>query len=94
MISFPFPINRVIHFTPVPNSDHSLPDPLASNSRRVLAPGAKSTASPFNRPSGVRHDVVARARVLAADPTYPSPAIIRQIAGQILIEADAVTPEI
>ena len=36
----------------------------------------------------VRPDVVARASALAADPNYPSPAIMKNIAGQILAAPD------
>ncbi len=36
----------------------------------------------------VRPEVVARGRALAADPAYPSPAIVRQISQQILNSPD------
>ena len=36
----------------------------------------------------VRPDVVARGRLLAADPSYPSPAILRQVAQVILHSPD------
>jgi hypothetical protein len=36
----------------------------------------------------VRAEVVARARVLAADPTYPSPEILRQVGEAILRSPD------
>jgi hypothetical protein len=37
----------------------------------------------------VRADVVARAQKLAADPNYPGPDVLRDIAGQILASRDA-----
>jgi len=36
----------------------------------------------------VRPDVVARGQALAADPSYPSPAIITQVAGMIANSPD------
>lgn len=36
----------------------------------------------------VRPEVVARARALAADPSYPSPAILRQVGEAILNSTD------
>ena len=36
----------------------------------------------------IRAEVVARARALAADPSYPSPAILRQVGAAILGSPD------
>jgi hypothetical protein len=36
----------------------------------------------------IRPDVVERARALAADPSYPSAAIMKSVAGQILASPD------
>ena len=36
----------------------------------------------------IRPDVVARARLLAADPNYPPMAVIQKVAGQILAAPD------
>jgi len=36
----------------------------------------------------IRPEVVARARALAADPSYPSQAILQKVAGQILAAPD------
>jgi hypothetical protein len=36
----------------------------------------------------IRPEVVARAQLLAADPSYPSPDILRQVAGTILRSPD------
>lgn len=36
----------------------------------------------------IRPEVVARARALAADPDYPSPRVIQQVARQILAAPD------
>ncbi len=36
----------------------------------------------------IRPEVVARARLLAADPNYPSPAVMKSVASQILASPD------
>jgi hypothetical protein len=41
----------------------------------------------------IRPDVVARARVLAADPSYPSPAVLRQV-GQVILGSPDPTEEV
>jgi hypothetical protein len=46
-----------------------------------------------NQP-GIRSDVVARARLLAADPNYPPVAVIRQIAYRILAAPDLSEEEV
>jgi hypothetical protein len=57
------------------------PDQISTESAAVL----KSALS--SQPE-IRPDVVARAKELAADPSYPSAAIIKNVAGQILGSPD------
>ncbi len=57
------------------------PDRLSTDSAATLR--AQLAAQPEVRP-----DVVARARVLAADPNYPSATVIQKIAAQILASPD------
>jgi hypothetical protein len=40
----------------------------------------------------IRPEMVARGQTLAADPDYPSPAVIRQISGLIVNSQDASEP--
>lgn len=87
MSSSTFSTNRVMHFQSGPHADKPLPEPLAPRSRPIsLKSGAKSQS--FDRQSGIRPEIVARARALAADPHYPPLAIIRHIAQGILVSAD------
>ncbi len=44
--------------------------------------------SALQQQPAVRPEVVARARALAADPSYPSPAILRQVGETILNSPD------
>lgn len=47
----------------------------------------------LERQPEIRPEVVARARALAADPSYPPPATIRAIAQQILAAPDPTEAE-
>jgi hypothetical protein len=42
----------------------------------------------MNRQPEIRPEVLERAKALAADPAYPSPAIMRDVARQILGSPD------
>jgi hypothetical protein len=53
------------------------PDQISTESAAVLKAALSSQPE-------IRPDVVARAKELASDPSYPSAAIIRNVAGQIL----------
>jgi hypothetical protein len=57
------------------------PDQISTESAAFLK------ASLSSQPE-VRPDVVARAKELAADPNYPSAAIMKNVAGQILGSPD------
>lgn len=41
---------------------------------------------------GIRDEVVARARALAADPSYPSKQVLHKVAEQILCSGDLLEP--
>ena len=84
---------------PSNSSDH----PLRSASRRVVNTVRDKPSRPSNRVSitnlsflraelkrqpEIRPEVVARARMLAADPNYPSMATLRVVAQQILASPD------
>jgi hypothetical protein len=57
------------------------PDLLSTDSAAALR-------SSLVRHSEIRPEVVARARALAADPAYPSVAIMRRVAQQIVAAPD------
>lgn len=86
--------------TSTSSSDHSAPlgAPAATEPQaarlRAIRPDQISTASAAALQAGlarqpeIRPEVVARARALAADPSYPSPAVIQKIAHAILAAPD------
>jgi hypothetical protein len=57
------------------------PDSLSTESASYLQ-------SALDRQPEIRPDVVARASALAADPGYPSVAVMKNVAGQILAAPD------
>lgn len=59
----------------------SKPDAISTESATFLR-------SELARQPEVRADVVERARLLAADPTYPSVEVARKVAEQILASPD------
>ncbi len=66
---------------PVARPPSPPPDQISTESAAFLQTALK------NQPE-VRPEVVARARALAADPTYPSAEVIKHIAGKILAAPD------
>jgi hypothetical protein len=66
---------------PVARAFQQRPDQISTQSAGFLSTALSSQPE-------VRPEVVARARELAADPSYPSVAIMRNIAGQVLSSPD------
>ena len=71
------------------------PEPSPTHARRtgrlrdeLSTAKADQLQAALARQPEVRPEQVERARALAADPAYPSPAIIRQVATQILNSPD------
>jgi len=60
----------------------------ASPSDQISTENAAFLRSELQRQPAVRPDVVERARALAADPNYPPPAVIRDVAAKILAAPD------
>ena len=58
------------------------------NSDQISTENAAFLRSELNRQPEVRPEVVARARALAADPSYPPMEAIRKVAEQILGSPD------
>ncbi len=71
----------VVHHTKTPSPQGPEADRFAPEHTAAL----KSALA--NQPE-IRPEVVARARLLAADPSYPSPAILRQVGRVILNSPD------
>jgi hypothetical protein len=75
----------VVHHTPTPPDRGPAPDSFSPEKSAALQ------AALQNQPA-IRPEVVARARELAADPTYPSAAILRSV-GQIILGSPDLTEQ-
>lgn len=82
-----------MHFRTGARADKSLQQPLAPRAQQQFSLEGAASRHSFDRQSGIRPDIVARARALAADPDYPPLAVIRHIAQEILTSADATAHE-
>jgi hypothetical protein len=60
----------------------------APASDQISTENAAFLRAELQRQPEVRPEVVARARALAADPSYPHPAALRKVAEQILAAPD------
>ena len=68
--------------------DTAAPRPLAPRADLLSTGQAAFLQAQLQAQPEIRPDVVARARALAADPDYPSPAVISNVARQILAAPD------
>lgn len=66
----------------------STPAPKSQVSDRFSPENSQALQTALKNHPEVRADVVARAKALAADPSYPSPAILRQVGQAILNSPD------
>jgi hypothetical protein len=62
--------------------------PLASRPDQISTDRAAFLRSELQRQPEIRPEVVARARLLAADPNYPPAAVLKKVAEQILRSPD------
>ena len=62
--------------------------PAAGPADRISTDNVAFLRAELLRQPEIRPEVVARARLLLADPTYPPPAVVRDIAQQILSAPD------
>jgi hypothetical protein len=62
----------------------TVPRPLAPKPASTFASDSISLSTGRLGQPGIRSDIVARARLLAADPSYPPRAIMRQVAERLL----------
>ncbi len=67
----------VVHHTPTPAGRGPAPDRFSPENSAALQ-------SALQRQPAIRPEVVARARALAADPAWPTPAILREV-GKIIV---------
>lgn len=61
---------------------------LASRPDQISTAHIAFLRGALQRQPEIRPDVVERARALAADPNYPSPAVLKNVAEQILRSPD------
>jgi hypothetical protein len=84
----------IFHMSPIDRAGQSNPSDERgarshfSSAHSVSPQTLKQYCSVVRRQPGVRPDVVARAKLLAADPNYPPVAVIRKLACQILAAPD------
>ena len=62
----------------------SAPRPFTPRPDQISTESAAFLRSELQRQPAIRPEVVERARALATDPNYPSPAVIKSVAAQIL----------
>lgn len=67
--------------------------PQEARSDQISTENAAFLRSALERQPAVRPEVVARARALAADPSYPPPEALRKVAEQILASPDLTEDE-
>lgn len=60
------------------------PRALPARPDRISTNGAAYLQVALDRQPSIRPEVVERARALAADPSYPPPAVIKSVARQIV----------
>ena len=69
-------------------AEKSAPRLAASRRDQISTEGAAFLRAELQRQPAVRPEVIARARVLAADPNYPSFEALKKVAEQILGSPD------
>jgi hypothetical protein len=90
MITSTSSTDRAAHPVPVPTNNPSAARSASntSDSDQVTTESAALLRAALVRTPEIRPDVVARAREIASDPSYPPLAIVRLIAQQILASPD------
>lgn len=84
----------IFHMSPIDRVGHSdSPDDSGKGSRvspnsTVSSKTVAKYSAAVRRQPAIRSEMLARARLLAADPNYPSVEIMRKIACQILATPD------
>jgi hypothetical protein len=84
MISSASSPDRAGRTTPIPVPADTINRGPAPRTDRLSIGPAAFLRSELSRQPEVRPEVVARGLTLAADPAYPSPGIVREVAQQIL----------
>ena len=64
------------------------PRPFSPRPDRLSTASSAFLRTELDRQPEIRPEVVARARVLATDPAYPSKAVIKSVASRILAAPD------
>ncbi len=69
-------------------ADRAAPPKAATPAEHLSRPGVEALRTALQSQPEVRPEVVARGRALAADPAYPSSAILQDISRRILQSPD------
>jgi hypothetical protein len=88
MISSASSPDRTPRPDPVAASGPAAPRPFTPRPDRIATEHAAFLRAALDRQPAIRPEVVARARALAADPSYPPPAVLRSVAQKILAAPD------
>ena len=88
MISSTSSTDRTVRPEVVSAPSAPAPRALATRSDQITTEGAAFLRSELQRQPEIRPEVVERARALVTDPNYPSPAVIKSVAQQILRAPD------
>ena len=88
MISSASPSDRTSRADALTASGPAVPRPFAVRPDRISTESAAFLRAELTRQPEIRPDVVARGRLLAADPAYPPARTVRLIAQSILAAPD------
>jgi hypothetical protein len=80
--------DRAARTDSVPASGQPVARPARQQPDQISTESAAFLKTALARQPEIRPEAVARARELAADPGYPSAAIMKKVAGQILAAPD------
>lgn len=72
----------------VSNAGQHTARPFAPRADKISTANAAFLRAELQRQPEIRPEVLERARQLASDPNYPSPEILKNVAGQILAAPD------
>jgi hypothetical protein len=80
--------DRAAHAESVVATGSAVSRPIRARADHISTEGAAFLRAELARQPEIRPEVMAIARLLAADAGYPTPAIIRSVAAQVLASPD------
>jgi hypothetical protein len=88
MINSTTSTNRAVHADAISAPGQATVKQLSPRPDQLSTASASFLRAELSRQPEIRPEVVERARALASDATYPSPAILKQVGALILNSAD------